>query len=424
MQFIKASEISKNFIDCNQLGLIEKDLDTTIIFYDFDFFSSRVDLLKKAFPDNTLHTIAIKANPLVKILERIQKIHLGVEVASEGELFLAEKTGFYHSQIVFDSPAKTNNELFYALSRNIHINADSFMELDRISQINQNIHSSSRIGLRINPQVGYGTIASTSVAGDYSKFGIPLKEYRNEIIESYHKYPWLTGIHIHIGSQGCSMQLLLSGFEEILKLIIDIQNKTSKSIEFFDIGGGLPVSYDHQNTPPDIVEYGSSIKKLLKKYNLEQLQLITEFGRYLHANSGYTLSKIEYAKHYKESNTLIIHAGADLFLRECLNPGQWPHEFTLFDNAGNIKLGNHKISYHIAGPLCFAGDIVARNIELPKADENDYLIIHDTGGYTSAMWSTYVSRMFPKVIMKISNTFEIIRNREKPEEIYNFWSVK
>jgi len=80
------------------------------------------------------------------------------------------------------------------------------------------------------------------------------------------------------------------------------------------------------------------------------------------------------------------------------------------------------LKYHTDSPLCFAGDIIARDIELPIAEEGYYLVIYDTGGYTFGMWSKYVSRMFPKTILKTSNTFEIIRNREKPEDIYSFWS--
>jgi len=297
------------------------------------------------------------------------------------------------------------------------------MELERIHELQDRIKPMSRIGLRINPQVGYGTIAATSVGGEYSKFGIPLKEYLSEIIEAFLKYNWLLGIHMHIGSQGCSMQMLLNGFECGLQLITDIQAKTGSKIRFFDIGGGLPVSYHHDQNPPDIYEYGIKIQELLKKYQLEDLQLITEFGRYLHANSGFIISKVEYVKQYLDSNTLIIHAGADLFLRECLNPGQWFHEFTLLDKNGKIKVSNNKFKYHIAGPLCFAGDIVARDIELPKADEGDYLVIHDTGAYTFGMWSKYVSRMFPKVIGITGKSFEIIRNRETLEDIYKFWSV-
>ena len=65
-------------------------------------------------------------------------------------------------------------------------------------------------------------------------------------------------------------------------------------------------------------------------------------------------------------------------------------------------------------------DIVARNIELPEVSEGDYIVIHDTGGYTFGMWSKYVSRLFPKVIALENNTSFVIRNRGTKNDIYNY----
>jgi len=423
--FIPIKSIGQSFNECINRGLIDPEKDTTIIFYNNDFLSAKTKELKKSFSKSTLHTSAVKANPLVKILEKIKTLGLGAEVASEGELFLAQKAGFGNEQIIFDSPAKTIAELTYALQNNIHINADSLMELNRIAQLKQTIHSESLVGLRVNPQVGTGKIASTSLAGEYSKFGVPVKDYRDEIIKYFKAHDWLNGIHMHIGSQGCKMQLLLKGIEKGLQIIKEINKKLrseNRKVSFLDIGGGLPVSYHHNQHPPDIKIYGQEIKKLLKKYNLENLTLITEFGRYLHVNSGYILTKVEYTKHYTNDNTLIVHAGADLLLRECLNPGQWFHEISLLDKNGNPKRSKTLKKYQIAGPLCFANDIVVRDVELSEAREGDYLVIHDTGGYTFGMWSKYVSRIFPKIIGKEGDEFSIIKERQTVEDIFRFWN--
>jgi len=420
--FIPLKSIGQSFNECINHGLIDPEKDTTIIFYDHDFLKAKIQELNDSFPSDTLHTSAVKANPLVNVLEEVNALGLGAEVASEGELYLAQKAGFGNRKIILDSPAKTMAELTYALKNNIHINADSLMELERIAQLKQTIHSESPVGLRINPQVGTGKIASTSLAGEYSKFGVPIKQYSDEILTYFKNYHWLKGIHMHIGSQGCGMQLLLKGIETGLQLIHSVnEHVKTRKLQFLDIGGGLPVSYHHNQSPPDIKIYGQEIKKLLQKYSLEDLKLITEFGRYLHVNSGFIITKIEYAIHYSNDNTLIVHAGADLFLRECLNPGQWFHEISLLDKTGNSKETKTRKKYHIGGPLCFANDIVARNVDLPEAREGDYLVIHDTGGYTFGMWSNYVSRMFPKVISKEGNHYSIIRERETLDDIFRFW---
>lgn len=40
----------------------------------------------------------------------------------------------------------------------------------------------------------------------------------------------------------------------------------------------------------------------------------------------------------------------------------------------------------LAGPMCFQGDYLAKEVELPAATAGDILAIHDTGAYTMAMY--------------------------------------
>ena len=47
----------------------------------------------------------------------------------------------------------------------------------------------------------------------------------------------------------------------------------------------------------------------------------------------------------------------------------------------------------LAGPMCFQGDYLAKEVDLPKAAAGDILAIHDTGAYTVAMYSKYVNQM-------------------------------
>ena len=73
---------------------------------------------------------------------------------------------------------------------------------------------SPSIGLRVNPVVGAGSIAIISTATKLSKFGLPLTdETRGRIISLYKKYEWLNGIHFHVGSQGCAMDLFVKAAE-------------------------------------------------------------------------------------------------------------------------------------------------------------------------------------------------------------------
>ncbi len=408
-------------------GLINAE-DTSIIFYDYSFLKCRLEQIRNSFPADILNTVAIKANPLVKNLKFFKEEKFGLEAASLAELYLAEKSGVHPSKIVFDSPAKTEKELEYALKLGVRINADSFAELERIDNLLKKIKSKSEIGIRINPQVGSGRIKITSTADEYSKFGVPIKNFKDELKNSFAEFSWLTGVHLHIGSQGISLKMLLDGigavyeFTEMTNDFLQIKNLPNR-IKSFDIGGGLPVRYKKDDVEISVSEYAKEIKKNFPALFSKKYKLLTEFGRWINANAGWTASRVEYVKKQGGINTAVIHVGADMFLRRVYNPGEWHHDISVLDCNGEIKKGKKK-RYVIAGPLCFSGDIISTNILLPETEAGDFVIIHDTGAYTLSMWSRYNSRQMPKVIAYLENgkEFTVIKKREKLSELYSFWS--
>ncbi|MDP1622133.1 MAG: hypothetical protein Q8M08_07310 [Bacteroidales bacterium] len=410
-------------------GLIREE-DTSVIFFDLVYLESRIRRLSSAYPKNTLHGLALKANPLTRILEFLRRIapRFGVEAASIGEVFMALKAGFHPNQVVFDSPVKTMADLEFALKEGVHVNVDNLAELERVSRLMASFSESmpGTIGLRINPQIGLGTILGSSVAGEYSKFGVPMKFFRAELEEAFHTHRWLTGVHLHIGSQGCAMQMLIDGIGILYDFALEMNEKRAKTglppISVFDIGGGLPISYQSGTTAPSMEEYVMKIaERAPQLFDVNSFKLITEFGRWTYTNSGWTVSRVEYVKRDPAINTAMIHVGADLFVRECLNPLDWQHEYTVFDRDGNLKGGCDSKPYNLAGPLCFAGDILARNVPLPKVEEGDYIVIHDTGGYTFSMWSRYNSRQTPRIIGYNNDRFDILKERETHEELRGFW---
>ena len=118
----------------------------------------------------------------------------------------------------------------------------------------------------------------------------------------------------------------------------------------------------------------------------------------------------------------MIHVGADQLLRRCYQPEFWHHDISVTDRYGRLKPAGD-IEYTIAGPLCFGADIIARDIPLAQIEEGDYLMIHETGGYTLSMWSRYTSRQIPKVLgyRHGGREFETLKSRETIDELYQFW---
>jgi diaminopimelate decarboxylase len=366
----------------------------------------------------------MKTNPLVRILELCRNLNAGVEVASLGELVIALKAGYTPGKIVYDSPVKTVEDLGFALKAGVHINADSLMELQRIKELKDGCRSESTVGIRINPQVGEGKILESSVAGEYSKFGVPIKSKRVELIRAFKDHPWLTGAHLHMGSQGYALDMLIKGIGVVFDFVNEVNDLVGHpQIRIFDIGGGIPVSYSHHKASVSMEEYATAIRDVFPQLFTLHFSLFTEFGRWVHVNTGWVASRVEYVKKDPGINTAMIHAGADLFLRECLNPKDWQHVYSVLDKNGHLKNGLDTTPYNLAGPLCFSGDILARNVELPVVEEGDYIVVHDAGGYTFGMWSRYNSRQTPRIIgyRNDGGQFEILKERESFEELARFW---
>ena len=75
---------------------------------------------------------------------------------------LCRSLGFQASQIVFNGPHKTSEELTRALGEGALVTVDHFAELEQIEQIARTLSSPARIGMRISFQYG---------AAPWTKFG-------------------------------------------------------------------------------------------------------------------------------------------------------------------------------------------------------------------------------------------------------------
>lgn len=409
--------MTRAFREARSLGL---DVEPAVLFHDLGRMRRRIERLKAAFPPATLHTVAIKANPLVEVLRAAVGSGAGLEAASMEEVQLALAAGCPPDHLVFDSPAKTREDLAEALRSGVRINADNLDELERIAALRSSGSTVSRIGLRINPQVGAGGIAITSVAGKTSKFGVPI-EAAEAVHAAFARYPWLTGLHVHVGSQGCALEQLVEGVRRVEALRGQIHRALGRAaIDTLDIGGGVPVAYRSADRPPALEAYVAALREAIPTLFEPGTALITELGRWIQAGCGFALSRVEYVKEGDEP-IAVLHLGADFLLRRAYFPDEWHHEFDVLDADGAPKSGSPTPTT-LGGPLCFGGDVLARGLPLPPIAPGDVVLIRDTGAYTMSMWSRHCSRGMPPVLGVDGDEIRVLRERERPEDIVAFWS--
>ncbi|MFR9787123.1 diaminopimelate decarboxylase [Streptomyces sp. MB22_4] len=366
-------------------GLLEPGTAVLACFVDLDGVNETVTSLRSAFPDSlrVLHAFAAKANCLVPVLEELRLGGMGCEVASAGELDQALEAGFEPARIVFDSPAKTRAELARALSLGVAVNADSFQELARLDEILAGSRTGSRLGVRVNPQVGGGSISAMSTATATSKFGIPLDDEgnRQRLLQAYRDRPWLTWVHTHVGSQGCPLALMAQGIAKAVEFAEEINAHLGRrQVTGIDIGGGLPVNFDSDETTPGFDTYVDHLREHAPALFSGEYEIVTEFGRSVLAKNGFTAAYVEYTKTVGGRPIAITHAGAQVATRTVFAPDAWPLRIEAHDPRGRAKRGR-AVPQDVAGPCCFAGDLLARDRALPLLDVGDLVVVPDTGAY-------------------------------------------
>jgi diaminopimelate decarboxylase len=352
-------------------------------FIDSGGVTRTIDDLKRAFPDHFEHAFAAKANAMFNALGLVRGSGMACEVASDGELEQALRAGFEPGKIVYDAPAKTGGILQKVLGSGVALNIDNFQEFERVKAMLRETGSQSCIGFRINPQVGAGAISAMSTATKSSKFGVALDDEGNwdALLDCYRGHEWLRSIHTHVGSQGCSLDLMTAGIRKVVDLAEEINSTIGRrQIEVIDIGGGLPVNFDSEEIKPTFGDYATALKKQVPELFTGKYSAKTEFGRSIFAKNGFIATRIEYTKSSGGRQIALSHAGVQIAARTVFMPDHWKIRLSVFDASGRAKTGG-EIPQDIAGPCCFAGDLLATERNLPLIEPGDYVVLHDTGAY-------------------------------------------
>jgi diaminopimelate decarboxylase len=350
--------------------------------------------LHKSFPPSVdaLHAFAAKANPLVGVLDVMKANGMGCETASMGELAVAERV-FQSNQIVFDSPVKTLEELRHAVYRPMYINLDNFQELERVAFLHAEKPIVATVGLRINPQLGSGTIGALSTGAATSKFGIGLLDARQEVLAAFRDHNFLSMLHIHTGSQGIGLTMMVEG----VKSLVGLAEEIGEQVKVIDIGGGLPVNFSSDEVKPTPLEYSTALQQQVPNLFSGKYKLITEFGRSVVAKAGVLISRVEYTKINGGRRIIQQHIGVDLALRTVWCPNDWPLRVDIYDiAAGGVLRTEDLAATNVAGPCCLGGDLVAIDRALPLATPmTDVVVVKDVGGYYHSNFSIYNLRQMP-----------------------------
>ncbi|MBI6705844.1 diaminopimelate decarboxylase [Pseudomonas viridiflava] len=350
---------------------------------------------------------AVKANSNLGVLNVLARLGAGFDIVSRGELERVLAAGGKAEKIVFSGVGKTREDMRRALEVGVHcFNVESTDELERLQSVAAELNVRAPISLRVNPDVDAGTHPYISTGLKENKFGIAIADAEDVYVRAS-QLPNLEviGVDCHIGSQLTTLEPFIDALDRLLDLV-DRLGDCGIHLHHIDLGGGLGVRYRDEE-PPMAADY---IKAVRERLAGRDLGLMFEPGRFIVANAGVLLTRVEYLKHTEHKDFAIVDAAMNDLIRPALYQA-WMDVTAVRPRDGVAR------PYDIVGPICETGDFLAKSRELVLA-EADLLAVHSAGAYGFVMSSNYNTRgRAAEVLVDDTQAFEV-RRRETVAELF------
>jgi diaminopimelate decarboxylase len=359
---------------------------TPLYVYDAAELDTALARVRAAFGEARVF-YAMKANPNLTMLRRMQVAGIGFECVSAGEIARAEHVGAGGDTLLINGPAKSPQE--YAAGARL----GATFVVDRAEEVGL-LPPGSRALVRVNPALAVSTHDHLATGAAGSKFGVTLAQ-APEVLQALRDAGHdARGLHVHIGSAIRDA----SDFSAAFGRLADLRAQTGK-LEVLDVGGGWGVDADLPGIAREAWVAAGTFGA----------QLWVEPGRYLVARAGILLTRVVGHKRTGR-NFLLTDAGMTELLRPMLYGAAHPVT-ALWD-------GEATESWDVAGPACESGDLLARAVPLPSPTPGDLLAIGEAGAYGASMSSNYLTRPRPAEALWDGQGWTLIRRRETPQDVW------
>lgn len=373
-----------------QIVAIANYTSTPFYLYDLNVVKDKVKQIKESLPNFNL-LYSIKANPHPSIVNLLNRLGVGFDVASANELQIALSEGSDPNNIYYSAPGKTIDDLRFSINK-CHIIADSLNELHNINSIAYSSESTLKVGIRLNIQNERMCQSTHEVMSGFpSKFGINIEEC-SAINKKNFPYLEINGVHIYFGSQLLDVDLIWSNFHIIANQVLNLTK--DYNIEFVNFGGGFGIPYEQSEQCIDVdqlsglINEDSTIQKLFSTSIICNLEL----GRFLVAECGYFVSKIIDVKTSFNKKYAIIDGGMNAFYRPIMT-GDF-HDVIQFCSKGKPELVT------LVGRLCTPIDQYYDNFLLSPVSVGDLIAFRNAGAYGFSMsLLNFISYDKPKEII-------------------------
>lgn len=317
---------------------------------------------------------AIKANAHEGVLRTLYAKNISFECVSIHELqhVISLFPTIDKKRLLFTPNFAARTEYEYALELGCYITIDSVYPLENWGEL----FRSQSILLRIDPGCGAGHHKYVCTGGNESKFGIT-QDNLDHVVDLMAEYDIkIIGLHAHSGSGILSLDLW-----QQTALMLAAEISRFPDVQIINLGGGLGVVDKPGQQALQMAALDESLMAVKSRY--PSLAFWLEPGRFFVAESGVILAKVTQCKDKGKVRFVGIETGMNSLIRPALYGAY--HDIVNLTHLTEEKTG----FAHIVGPICESSDTLGYDRLLPDTQENDIILIANTGAYGHCMSSSY-----------------------------------
>jgi diaminopimelate decarboxylase len=403
------------------ISAIAEKYGTPVYVYSTATLVRHLTQIQEAFAEaKPLICYSVKANGNIHIGKLMHKHGAGFDVTSGGEFYRAEKAGANGQQIVFAGVGKTDEEIRYALEKNVFLfDVESEEELLNIGRIAESIGRKAPVALRVNPDLPPKTHVKTDTSVKGVKFGLDIETVL-DVAKGVlgHKGLDVIGLHMHLGSPILKADPYREGSAKAVKLIGELR-KMGHPIRIINMGGGFGIHYRKQEALPA----SAFAEAILPAVRETKCQLVLEPGRFIVGNAGVLVSKVLYKKETGGKHYII----QDAAMNDLIRPTLYDSFHRIWPVQPHADVPERPEDYEVAipgtaprdvvGPVCESGDFLAKARHLPDLKRGDLMCVFSAGAYGMSMSSNYNARCRAAEVLVTGDTHRLIRRRETYQDL-------
>lgn len=349
--------------------------------YDRSVISQTVANLRASLPSSLRLHYSVKANPMPAVVQHLQSLVDGLDVASAGELKIALDTGIDPRHISLTGPGKTDAELLQALAAGVVINVESGSEFERLAGLSKTTGHQAHVMVRINPDFELKS-SGMKMAGGPKQFGVDAEVAPELLARIADLGIELHGLHVYSGSQNLNASALVEAQIKTFELLTRLCHQCPLPPTMINIGGGFGIPYFPGEQRLDLEPIAANLEICLKRFAEEfpNTQVAMEFGRYLVGEAGAYVMRVIDRKVSRGQVYLVVDGGLHHHLAASGNFGQvlrknYPLVAASAMDAASVETVN------VVGPLCTPLDLLGDHVQLPVLRVGDLIAILQSGAY-------------------------------------------